>query len=84
MSLPGSDLAMREIESKSNPGFDFIAAVEPTWRRLIRERGWLRPRHRVYPTKPKEGIRATKPNEFWHIDVTVLKLLDGTRTNCMR
>src|ERR1017187_998568 len=51
-----------------------------TWRRLIRERGWLRPRHRVYPAKPKEGLRATKPNEFRHIDVTVIKLLDGTRT----
>ncbi len=43
-----------------------------TWGCLIRERGWLRPRHRVYPAKPKEGIRATKPNEFWHIDVTVI------------
>jgi putative transposase len=51
-----------------------------TWGRLIRERGWLRPRHRVYPAKTKEGIRATKPNEFWQIDVTVIKLLDGTRT----
>ena len=51
-----------------------------TWRRLIRERGWIRPRHRVYPAKPKEGIRASKPNEYWHIDVTVIKLLDGTRT----
>ena len=40
----------------------------------------IRPRHRVYPAKPKDGIRATKPNEFWHIDVTVIKLLDGTRT----
>jgi transposase InsO family protein len=51
-----------------------------TWRRLIHERGWLRPRHRAYPAKPKEGIRASKPNEYWHIDVTVIKLLDGTRT----
>jgi putative transposase len=51
-----------------------------TWRRLIRERGWIWPRHRVYPAKPKEGIRASKPNEYWHIDVTVIKLLDGTRT----
>ena len=23
---------------------------------------------------------STKPNEYWHIDVTVIKLLDGTRT----
>jgi putative transposase len=51
-----------------------------TWRRLIRERGWIRPRHRVYPAKPKEGIRASKPNEYWHIDVTVIKPLGGTRT----
>src|SRR5664279_4424150 len=57
------------------------AFVSPsTWRRLIHERGWIRPRHRVYPAKPKEGIRASKPNEYWHIDVTVIKLLDGTRT----
>ncbi|MEM7260444.1 MAG: DDE-type integrase/transposase/recombinase [Planctomycetota bacterium] len=25
------------------------------------------------------GIRATWPNEIWHVDVTVIKLLDGTR-----
>jgi transposase InsO family protein len=24
-------------------------------------------------------VRATKPNEIWHIDVTLLKLLDGTK-----
>jgi putative transposase len=57
-----------------------VLASPSTWARLIRERGWLRPRHRVYPAKPKDGIRATKPNEYWHIDVTVIKLLDGTRT----
>ena len=34
----------------------------------------------MYPAKPKDGIRATKPNESRHIDVTVIKLLDGTRT----
>jgi hypothetical protein len=44
-----------------------------TWGRLIRKSRWLRPRHRVYPAKPKEGIWATKPNEFWHIDVTVIE-----------
>ena len=57
-----------------------VFASPSTWWRLVRERGWLRPRHRVYPAKPKDGIRATKPNEYWHIDVTVIKLLDGTRT----
>ena len=47
--------------------------------RLVRERGWRRPRLRVYPTLPREGVRASRANEIWHCDVTILKLLDGTR-----
>ena len=35
------------------------------WRRPIHERGWIRPRHRVYPAKPKEGIR---PSNFGGVD----------------
>ncbi len=50
-----------------------------TWRRLVRERGWTRPRLRLYPPKPKLGVRALAPNAIWHIDVTVLRLLDGSR-----
>ena len=50
-----------------------------TWLRFIRERGWRRPRTRVHPASPKQGVRATKPNEYWHIDVTIIKLLDGTK-----
>jgi transposase InsO family protein len=46
---------------------------------LVRERGWRRLRNRVYPAKPTVGVRATGPNELWHIDVTILKLLDGTQ-----
>ena len=34
---------------------------------------------RVHPAKPKVGIRASVPNEIWHIDTTVIRLLDGTR-----
>ena len=56
-----------------------VFAAPATWARLIRERGWRRPRQRVYPARPKEGIRATKPGELLHIDVTIIKLLDGTR-----
>ena len=40
---------------------------------------WRRPRTRVHPSKPKVGIRASKPNQVWHIDATVIRLLDGTR-----
>ena len=50
-----------------------------TWARLIRQRGWRRPRARVYPAKAKVGVQANAPNEYWHLDVTVVKLLDGTR-----
>jgi len=56
-----------------------IVYTATTWARLIRERGWRRPRFRVHPAKPTVGIRASAPNETWHIDVSVLKLLDGTK-----
>jgi transposase InsO family protein len=31
------------------------------------------------PAKPKIGLRTTRANEMWHIDTTVIRLLDGTR-----
>jgi putative transposase len=34
----------------------------------------------VHPAKPKVGIRTTRADEIWHIDTTVIRLLDGTRT----
>ena len=39
---------------------------------------WRRPRHRVHPAKPKVGIRAFIPNEIWHVDTTLIRLLDGS------
>jgi transposase InsO family protein len=56
-----------------------VVASPSTWSRLVREGGWRSPRRRVYPAKPKVGIRANAPNELWHIDVTIIRLLDGTR-----
>jgi len=56
-----------------------VFASASTWSKLIREYGWRRPRQRLYPAKPKVGVRATKPNEYWHLDVTIIKLLDGTK-----
>jgi putative transposase len=56
-----------------------VFAAASTWRRLIRERGWRRPRFRVQPAKPTVGVRTDRPNEIWHIDVSVLKLLDGSK-----
>ena len=50
-----------------------------TWYRLVRIAGWRPPRNRVYPAKPKIGIRAKAPGELLHLDVTIIRLLDGTR-----
>ncbi len=57
-----------------------VFAAPSTWYRLIRDHQWRRPRQRVHPAKPKIGIRASRPNEMWHIDTTLIRLLDGSRT----
>ncbi|MAG30478.1 MAG: hypothetical protein CL908_06230 [Deltaproteobacteria bacterium] len=31
------------------------------------------------PEKPRVGIRAIKPDETWHIDTTVIRLVDSTK-----
>src|ERR1700674_4560455 len=56
-----------------------VWASPSTWYRLVRQHGWRRPRLRVHPAKPKIGLRTTRANEMWHIDTTVIRLLDGTR-----
>jgi hypothetical protein len=56
-----------------------VFASASTWARLVRERGWRRPRWRVHPEKPKIGLRTVSPDEAWHIDTTVIRLLDGTK-----
>jgi len=52
---------------------------QSTWQRLVRRRGWRRPRFRLYPAKPTLGVRAAKANELWHVDTTAIRLLDGSR-----
>ena len=56
-----------------------VWASAATWYRLVRRCAWRRPRLRVHPVKPKIGLRTTRPDEMWHIDTTVIRLLDGTR-----
>jgi putative transposase len=56
-----------------------VSASPSTWYRLARAYGWRRLRLRVHPAKPKVGLRTTRPDEMWHIDTTVIRLLDGTR-----
>jgi hypothetical protein len=56
-----------------------VFASPTTWYRLVRRFQWRRPRKRLHPSGPKVGIRACRPDEIWHIDTTVLRLLDGSR-----
>jgi transposase InsO family protein len=70
-SLRGLALHAQRIEK--------IFASPSTWLRLVRIAGWRRPRNRVYPAKPKIGIRAAAPGELLHLNVTIIQLLEGTR-----
>ena len=56
-----------------------VVASPSTWYRFARKLAWGRPRRRLYPAKPKVGIRASAPGELLHLDVTIIRLFDGTR-----
>jgi putative transposase len=58
-----------------------VFAAPSTWYRLVKLFQWQRPRRRVHPAKPKIGIRAARPNEIWHVDTTLIRLLDGSRAD---
>jgi putative transposase len=61
-----------------------VWASPSTWYHLVRKYGWRRPRLRMHPAKPKIGLRTTRPDEMWHIDTTVIRLLEGTAPISMR
>jgi len=41
-----------------------------TWTKYIAEYGWLRPRKKQRKKYIREEIRATRPNEVWHVYVS--------------
>ena len=56
-----------------------VFASPSTWYRLVRIHKWRRLRQRVHPAKPKVGIRATRANEIWHVDTSLIRLVNGGR-----
>jgi putative transposase len=56
-----------------------VVASASTWSLVVREHGLKRNRVRIYPAKPKIGIRASAPGQIWHLDLTILRLQDGSR-----
>jgi transposase InsO family protein len=56
-----------------------VHASASTWHRVIKQFELKRSGKRYYPAKPRVGIRASAPNQIWHLDLSVIKLKDGTR-----
>ena len=56
-----------------------VVASASTWSRVIRQLELKRCRVCIYPPKPKIGVRASAPGQIWHLDLTILRLQDGTR-----
>ncbi|MEN8249774.1 MAG: integrase core domain-containing protein [Bacteroidota bacterium] len=57
---------------------NMVNASLATWYNYINKLGWDRPRS---PKKPKyeTGIRANRPHQIWHADITVVKCLNGMK-----
>ena len=53
-----------------------VFASSATWCRYVRERGWRRPRRRIHPSPPKVGVRVDAPDKLWHLDTSIIRLLD--------
>jgi len=51
-----------------------IIMSNSSWFRIIRELDLMREQRKKYFVKPKFGIKASQPNEIWHIDITILRL----------
>ena len=69
-----------DVEADSDPQrMGRVFASYETWCRAIRRYKWNRPRRRIYPANPKVGIRAEGPGQLLRVDVTVIRLLNGTR-----
>lgn len=56
-----------------------VFACAGTWYKTIKQRRWRRPRKRIHPNNPRLGLRAEKPNQYWHTDATVIRLTSGAR-----
>ena len=56
-----------------------VVAAPSTWYELVRRHRWRRPRRRIHPARSTTGLRTSRPDEAWHVDTTIIRLLDGTK-----
>ena len=57
---------------------DVFASVS-TWCKLVRDEKLRTSLPRIYPAKPKIGIRADGPAQIWHVDLSVIRLVDQSK-----
>ena len=50
-----------------------------TWEKYVKLYGWLRARKKRRKKYIRIGIRASRPNQIWHVDVSYFTLTDGTK-----
>ncbi|OIQ19968.1 MAG: hypothetical protein BM556_05625 [Bacteriovorax sp. MedPE-SWde] len=58
---------------------NLVFASVSTWYKYMKINNIIRPLNRKTKKLYREGIRANRPNEIWHIDVTQFKLRGGRK-----
>ena len=58
---------------------DWINLSIASWFRVIKSNNVQRDSKRKYKLKHRKGIRASKPNQIWHLDLSIIKTIDGQR-----
>ena len=56
-----------------------VFASASTWYRIVRDHKLRRSGERIYPPKSKIGIRASLPNQIWHLDMSVFRIMSGPK-----
>jgi putative transposase len=56
-----------------------VFASTSTWSKIVQEYGLNRRKQRIYPCKPKIGVRASYPGQIWHLDMSVMRLQNGSK-----
>ena len=71
--IPITNLAIKAMKE------GLIYYSPSTWLKYVKEYKWRRPKFKIYTKKNDIGYRANKVNESWHIDISIMKLMDGTK-----
>ncbi len=54
-------------------------ASASAWYRIVRDHKLRRSGERIYPPKSKIGIKASLPNQIWHLDMSVFRITSGPK-----